>query len=189
MNTITTRLITGAAGVVTIGALALGGAAAANAATPTPTPSASSSASSARATTGVPFRAISRLAIRAQFGEVPSALVTDITALAGKKGSDRRTAVEAIENMALDGGYGSDVKSAASAAKTAFVSEPASLRQDLRALRGKKGTDRAAALAAIDSSARDGKYGAAIESWAKTVQGNVEKQQAARLPSVVGAVI
>ncbi|MBT2501222.1 hypothetical protein [Curtobacterium sp. ISL-83] len=187
MHTLTTRLLAGAAGVVTVGAIAIGSVAAANAATPAPAPSAPSQSTSAA--TGLLFRAIAPRAIRAEFGSVPSALTSDAKALAGKKGTDRKTAVRSIETKALDGGYGSQVESAATAAKAALATEPAALRKALRALHGTTGTARAQALAAIDTAALHGTYGTGIQRWARTVQADVARQQADRLPAIVGSVI
>lgn len=185
MNTFTSRVVLAGAGAATIAALALGAGAAANAATS----SASPSASSATATTGVPFRAISATALRAEFGSVPSSLRTDLEALHGKKGSDRKTAVEAIERKALDGGYGDTVKSAATAAQTAWKDAPAAMRKDLRDARHAEGADREKALAAVATKALDGGYGAAEQQYAKQVQGTIQKQDADSLARHVGAIV
>lgn len=189
MKTITSRALIGAAGIAAAAALALGGGIVASAATPTPSSSSASTAAPATTPTGVPFRAISANAIRVEFGAVPAALQADLKALHGKKGADRKAAVSAIETKALNGAYGSDVKSAATDAKTAWKSVPSSLKSALKTAQHAPKSDRSKDYADIDSSALDGHYGSAIESWAKTVQGNVQKEQAATLASKAGAVI
>lgn len=187
MKRITSRLLTGAAGIAVAAGLALGGGIAANAASSTP--SSSPTPSSTTAPTGVPFRAVSAKAIRAQFGTVPATLHSDLKALKGKKGSERHDAERSIESKALAGSYGTDVKDAATAAKSAWKSAPSSLKGDLKAARTASKSDRPKDLAAIESNALAGYYGSAIQEWARTVHSNIEKQQAATLGATAGSII
>jgi len=187
MTTRTTRIALSALGLAVAGATAFGSVSIADAATPSA--SASPHAATATATTGVPFRAVSAHAIRAQFGAVPSALRTDLHALTGKKGQDRVAAVEAIERKALAGSYGAEVKGAASAAATAWKDAPASLKQDLATARHAEGAERTKALGSVRTKALAGDYGSAVQTWAKTVEANVRKQQAERLSADVGAIV
>jgi hypothetical protein len=183
MKTLTVRLLTAAASITTIAALGVAGAGAANAATTTPT------TNPTHTSTGVPFRAISEHAIRAEFGTVPTALKTDIKALHGKKGSDRKSAVASIETKALNGSYGTDVKTAATDAKAAWSSAPASFKSALKDARHAKKTDKQKDFAALEAKALAGGYGSAMETYAKNVQSNVQKQQAERLGGAVGSII
>jgi len=193
MNTFTARITTGVVGVAIVGVAALGAVSVANAATPSATPSASSTTraggDSATAATGVPFRAVSAHAIRAQFGRLPAGLKDDLHGLQGKKGSDRVAAVTSIERKALAGSYGAEVQGAAKAAATAWKDAPPTLRKDLAAARHTSRDDRTKAFADVRSKALGGHYGAAVESWAKTVEANVRKEQAAQLPGDVGSIL
>lgn len=185
MNTFTSRAVGIGVGVATVAAVALGVGTAATAATPTP----SASASSATASTGVPFRAISAHAIRAQYGSVPSALATDLKALTGKAGDDRRRAVEAIEQKALAGTYGATVKTAATEARDAWKAAPAAMRHDLRAARKASRDDRGKALAAVAAKALGGTYGSVEQHYARGVEDRIQKQEAATLSGRVGAIL
>ncbi|KQO62725.1 hypothetical protein [Curtobacterium sp. Leaf261] len=182
MHTITSRVLLSTAGAATAAALVFGAAGIANAAAPSPS-------ASSRTTTGLPFRAVSAHAIRAQLGTVPTAMATDLTALRGKKDSDRRAAADAIETKALDGTYGADVKTIATAAQTAWKTATPTLRKDVKALHGASQSDRSKDLAALETKALSGGYGSAVESYAKRVKANVEKQQAAALGRIVGSAI
>lgn len=186
MHTITSRVLLTTAGAATAAALVFGATGIANAATPS---ASASPSSSARSTTGLPFRAVSAHAIRAQLGTVPAAMATDLKALHGKEDADRRTAADAIETKALDGTYGADVRSIAAGAQTAWKTATPALRKDIRALHGASESDRAKDLAALETKALSGGYGSAVESYAKSVKANVEKQQAAALGRIVGSTI
>lgn len=181
MNILASRLLVSGAAVVTVAGLALGGAAVANAA--------GSESTHAVSTTGVPFRAISAHAIRSQFGTLPSALKTDLKALKDKKGDDRKAAIATIEQKALSGGYGDQVKSVASEAKAAWADAPAALKEALRTTRKASDGDRAKDYAAIESKALSGGYGDAVQTYANTVQTNVQKQQQNKLASIVGRTL
>lgn len=185
MNTIAARILVGAAGAATITGLALGGVATANAATPT----SSSTSTTKPAGTGVPFQAVSGHSIRAQFGTLPTALKTDLKALHGKKGIDRKTGRASIEAKALSGTYGADVKTAATDAKTMWAAAPASFKTALKSTRHASKTDRAKDYAAIETKALSGSYGTAVQMYANTVQSNVQKQQSNNLDHIAGTIL
>ena len=199
MKTTATRLLIGAATAGTVVALTFGvGAAAANAATPAassvPSSASSSSSSSSSATTAhvalaFPMRELGTHAVRLETGSVPSALKTDVAALKGKKGHDRRDAVQAIETKALGGGYGSAVESIAKEAQTAWASKPTALERDRRALKGDSKSARRAGLAAIEAKALNGTYGSAMQHYAQTVKTSIDQQLAARATAAVGAIV
>ncbi|RKR75009.1 hypothetical protein [Frondihabitans australicus] len=169
------------------------GAAAANAATPTPSPSASSSqaGSSTHSSTRLvmPFRALRPAGLRRLVGTLPSALKADLTALKGKKGADRRSAVAAIETKALDGGYGSEIKEIATKAEAAWKAAPASLKADLKSLKGDSRAEKIVELKKIDAKALAGGYGSAVEAYAKELQAMAAKQAASSAAPSLGAMV
>lgn len=197
MKTTTTRLLVGAATASAVVALSFGvGSAAANAATSTPAASSAASAAPSSAASGAarvvlafPERTLRPHAVQLETGSVPSALRSDTKALKGKKGHDRREAVQAIETKALDGGYGSAVESIAKEARTAWASKPTGLQRDLRALKGDSRSERGAGLAAIEAKALKGEYGTAMQHYAQTVKSAVDQHLAATEAASVGAIV
>jgi hypothetical protein len=169
------------------------GVTAANAATPSSTPSASSTASpatpKAKVTLAVPFRALNPAGLRQLVGKLPTALKTDLKGLKGKKGSDRREAVQAIETKALDGGYGTEIKGIATKAEAAWKSAPAALKTDLKSLQGMDRTQKVAELKKIDAKALVGGYGSSIESYAKDLKAAAAKHAAAAAAPSLGAMV
>ena len=166
---------------------------AANAATtPTATSSATSAPSSSAApktTLVMPFRAIEPAGLRRLVGPLPSALTSDLKALKGKKGTDRRAAVGAIETKALDGGYGSAIKDVATKAESAWKSTPASLKADLKKLKGETHDQKVASLKAIDAKALSGGYGSSVETYAKELQSMAAKRAAEAAAPALGAMV
>ena len=178
-----------------------GGAIAAQAATPTTHSAAALTATSTTPTTttpatarpsgaakvklAAPFRDVRPAALHALIGQIPASLRTDVKALKGLKGAARRTAVAAIETKAVGGTYGTTLKSAAIAAESAWKTAPASLKKDLRSLKGMSKPDRAKELAAIESKAVAGTYGATIETYAKSLR----SQEATRTTAIVGSLV
>ncbi len=166
---------------------------AANAATtPTATSSATAAPSSSAApntTLVMPFRAIAPAGLRRLVGPLPSALKSDLKALEGKKGADRRAGVAAIETKALDGGYGSAIKDVATKAEAAWKSAPASLKADLKKLKGETRDQKAAQLKAIDAKALSGGYGSSVETYAKELQSMAAKRSAEAAAPALGAMV
>ncbi|WP_181435075.1 hypothetical protein [Curtobacterium sp. MCBD17_019] len=197
MKTTASRILIGAATAGAVVALTFGvGATAADAATPTAAPSSSSSStpsssssSATRVALAFPMRTLRAHAVRLETGSVPSALRSDITALKGKKGHDRREAVHAIETKAIGGGYGGAVETIAKEAQTAWASKPAGLEQDRRALKGDSTSERQAGLAAIEVKALKGTYGSAMQHYAQTVKTSIDKHLAATEATSVGAIV
>ncbi|GAA2752998.1 hypothetical protein [Amnibacterium kyonggiense] len=145
-----------------------GGATAAMAATAdgSPTPSATPAAC------GVHLRAELR-------GAMPAQLKADLKKLrAEPKGAARAAERKEIRQKALAGGYGARAEQVArvvgggKAARQALAAElPASLRADLKTLRGEpKGAARQAEAKSIEQKALAGDYGTTIQNNVKTVQ-------------------
>jgi hypothetical protein len=179
--------ITAAAAALVVGA-GIVTTATANASTTAPSAAASTS-TTAPSTTGLPFRAIRPEVVRLLTGDVPAALRADVKALKGKTGDDRRTAVRAIEEKALTGGYGAGVTTLAVDAQSAWKSAPASLKTDLKALKGKDGADRKTALTAIERKALAGGYGDAVKKQAESLRDQASKTAASKAASVIGSVL
>ncbi|WP_157887528.1 hypothetical protein [Frondihabitans sp. PAMC 28766] len=169
------------------------GVTAANAATPTTTPTASSTATpatpKAKVALDVPFRALNPAGLRQLVGKLPTALKTDLKALKGKKGADRRQAVEAIETKALSGGYGTEIQGIATKAEAAWKSAPTALKTDLKSLKGMDRTQRVAELKKIEAKALAGGYGSSVESYAKGLQAAAAKRAAAAAAPSLGAMV
>ncbi|WP_146244058.1 hypothetical protein [Curtobacterium sp. MCBD17_013] len=195
MKTTASRILIGAATAGAVVALTLGvGATAADAATPTASSSSTSSSSSSSSSTtrvalAFPMRTLRAHAVRLETGSVPSTLRSDVTALKGKKGHDRREAVHAIETKAIGGGYGSAVETIAKEAQTAWASKPAGLEQDRRALKGDSTSERQAGLAAIEAKALKGTYGSAMQHYAQSVKTSIDKHLAATEATSIGAIV
>jgi hypothetical protein len=171
------------------------GVAAANAATPTATaataatPTATARPTAPHITLDLPFRALNPAGLRRLVGTLPTALTTDLEALRGEKGSDRRQSVAAIENKALSGTYGSEIKDIATSAEAAWKSAPRSLKTDLKSLKGKSHDERVAALTKIDAKAVSGGYGSGVESYAKSLQSAAAKHAAEAAQPALGRMI
>lgn len=167
------------------------GVTAANAATPAATPSSSATATpkTAKVPLAMPFRALNPGGLRHLVGKLPAALKADLKALKGKKGADRRTAVAAIETKALAGGFGTEIKDIATKAEAAWKSAPASLKADLKSLKGMDRAQKAAELKKIDAKALAGGYGSTVEAYAKTLQAAAAKHAAAAAQASLGAMV
>lgn len=191
---ITARTITVAAtSCALVAGASLVGITAADAATTTPSSAVPSTAAptphAAKTTLVLPFRSLRPAGLRHLVGKLPATLTADLKALRGKKGADRRQAVESIETRALAGGYGSDIEEIASRAKAVSKSEPAALKEDLKSLRGLDRTHRTAELAKIDAEALAGGYGSTIESYAKELQAAAAKHAAASAAPALGSML
>lgn len=189
-----TRFVTVAAtSCALVAGASIVGVTAADAATPTSTPTASSTAApetpKAKVVLDMPFRALNPAGLRQLVGKLPAELKADLKALKGKKGTDRRQALEAIETKALDGGYSAEIKDIATKAEEAWKSVPAELKTDLKSLKGMDRTQRLAELKKIDTKALSGDYGSSVESYAKELQAAAAKHAAAAAAPALGAMI
>jgi hypothetical protein len=194
-----------AARVVTVAgtavALIAGGgvlsAVAANASTPgTVTVSAASASAAASAAPSashvklaIPARALTPATLRELTGKLPASLKADFKALKGKKGSARQEAVATIETKALDGGYGSSIKSVATKAEAAWKAAPAALKADLKTLKGEDRAARVAELKTIETKALDGHYGTTIETYAKELKAQAAARAAEAAAPVLGSMV
>ncbi|MGT2426560.1 hypothetical protein [Amnibacterium kyonggiense] len=167
LRTVRRRAVLVASGTAVLLAVG-GGATAAVAATADGTPAPSKTP----AACGVHLRAELR-------GAMPGQLKADLKKLrAEPKGAARAAERKAIREKALAGGYGARAGEVArvvgggKAAKQALATElPASLRADLKTLRGEpKGTARRAEAEQIEQKALAGDYGTTIQTNVKTVQ-------------------
>lgn len=178
----TTRILLLGAGLVTACSLAVGVGALSAEAAPLATASsatASSAGGTVALTTAAKTGALPRLAytrahLRDLVGKLPKSLKTDLKALKGDTPTQRRSAVQAIEKKAVDGGYGTTVQSAVKRAIAVWDAAPAALKTDVTSLKGMSKTQRKAELLVIEKKALSGAYGSSVEAYAKQLQANVK---------------
>jgi len=186
----TARFVTVAAtSCALVAGASLIGVTAANAAAPGTSSTAAPATPKAKVTLAVPYRALNPAGLRQLVGKLPAALKIDLKDLKGKKGTDRRKAVKAIEEKALDGGYGAEIKDIATKAEAAWKSAPTALKTDLKSLKGMDRTQRLAELNKIDAKALAGGYGSPVESYAKDLQAAAAKRAAAAAAPSLGAMV